>query len=159
MLKNTISDYKEGKLPKHTKREVVHEALKGHFGPGQIDIFLSEKPRKFTKKYTTKNYHDAMSLRNIGGVKSLSLVRDLVPLPSLTSLQRKFSFMSLLPGYIREIRIYIATHLSKLDSWKNGNGNLGVIAFDEVHNRKIGMYYAKYDLIVGEFSFTVVDLG
>ena len=159
VLKKTINLYKQGNLPKYTIRIVVHEALKKHFGRGQIDIFLSEKPRRFTKNYTTKNYHDAMALRNIGGVKSLALVRNLIPMPSFTSLQQKFSFMSLLPGYIIEIRIYIKTHLSKLDSWKNGAGKLTGISFDEVHNRKIGMYHAKFDLIVGEFSLTVVDLG
>ena len=136
---------------------MVHEALKKTFGPGQIDIFLSEKPRKFTRKYTTKNYHDAMALRNIGGVKSLALVRKMVPIPSLTSLQRKFSFLSLLPGYIIEIRIYIQTHLSKLDSWKNGSGKLTGISFDEVHNSKLGMYHAKFDLIVGECYYTNCD--
>ena len=59
--------------------------------------------------------------KRIEGVKSLAFV-SMISMPSLTSLQQKFAFMSLLPEYIIEIHIYISIHLSKLDSWKNRVG-------------------------------------
>ena len=148
----SVKAMKDGeKLPKYTEEIVCKKRLKRKYNEAQIDAMLSEKPRKRSRKWQTKDYGDAFKLLCNVGRKGYKYVRQsLIFQPGLTTLQAKFSFLSFMPGFIRHVFIYIQVHLVHTESWKNGHGRISVFGFDEVSLAKLAMYYQKFDCIIGK---------
>ena len=78
--------------------DMVRQRLKDHFSEATLDLIL-DKNRKFSKKWTNKDFCFAMLLKMISP-KSLKLLRksQILPLPANSTIKRKFSFMNVTPG-------------------------------------------------------------
>ena len=151
-LEKTVESFLEGNLPESTKETVVREQLKDKFYTEQIDFFVN-KDRKGTKNWSQELLCDTMKLRNnsLSGFKKVKEVfSKSLPLPSLSKLHKTYNFLSLKPGINTHMLTYFKHHLSHTESWRNGNGNLAVIKFDEVSTGKDGMYDNKNDMVVGK---------
>ena len=150
---------KHGKLPKYTQDLVCRRRLKRRYNEAEIDDMISEVPKKRSKKWTTKDYGAAFKLLCNTGRKGYKYVRNNIVLqPGLTTLQKKFGFLSFRPGFIRHIFTYIQIHLIHTESWKNGHGKHCVFCYDEVSLSKLALYYQKFDCILGKPNncFTII---
>ena len=78
--------------------EMVRLRLKDHFSEATLDLIL-DKNRTFSKKWTNKDFSFAMLLKMISP-QALKLLRTskLLPLPSNSTIKRKFSFMNVTQG-------------------------------------------------------------
>ena len=153
-LQLNIIDMKSGQLPKYVKEAVTREMLAGQFSEASIDFFLSKKPKRASTKWDKRDLRNGWRLL-LKGRKAFDHVRTEHPflVPSHTLLQKKFGFLSTLPGVIKPIYVYIKVHLSHTDKWKNGLASLLAICFDEVYLRKMGLYDSKFDMILGRIHF------
>ena len=147
-LRGLVQKYKSGDVPKNVKDDIVRQRLKRKCTPASVDFLMSDKKRKRSNKYTNEDFKIGYKLL-VRGKKTLDLVRKLVPtaVPSPCLVQRKFNFMSLLPGICIHIRTYINVHLKHTEAFEN-NGHLVGICCDEIYLNKIGMYYGKFDLAI-----------
>ena len=78
--------------------ESVRERLKDHFSEGTLDLIL-DKTRRFSRKWTNKDYAFAMLLKMISP-KALAFLRKSgkLPQPANSTLKKKFSFMYVSQG-------------------------------------------------------------
>lgn len=95
-LKN-LQDTTTTKGKKHME-DMVRLRLKDHFSEATLDLIL-DKNRQYSKKHTNKDFCFAMLLKMISP-KALTLLRKsgMLPLPSNSTIKRKFSFMHITPG-------------------------------------------------------------
>ena len=86
---------------------VVRERLSDHFTEAQLDLILNKK-QKFSKKWSSKDYQFAMKLKLVSP-KALRVLRKSgqLPLPSNSTLKKKFSFMYVTPGYVHASLEYL----------------------------------------------------
>ena len=78
--------------------QMVRLRLKDHFSEATLDLIL-DKNRTFSKKWTNKDFSFAMLLKMISP-QALKLLRTskILPLPSNSTIKRKFSFMNVTQG-------------------------------------------------------------
>ena len=147
-LRDKVSTMKRGNVPKYTKNIIVRKALKRTHTEAQMDWLLSEQPRKRSRKWSNEDFTKGYKLL-LQGEKTLDLVRKIAaPFPCQTLIMQKFNFLSTKPGIQTHVRTYIKIHLAHTEMWKN-NGNIIGVGFDEFSLAKIGMYYAKLDIVLG----------
>ena len=145
-------------IPKQTKDKIVRERLAGKFSKAQLDIALSSRKRKFSKKYDQSDYKQAMSLRLLSK-PALQLVRKETPLilPSATSLQRKFGFIHVCPGIIQPVLQFIL----QLKDEFSGIKSLTALCFDEMNLQEEAGLDTRMDMVIGpaKFAQTVMVRG
>ena len=147
-LRDKVTSMKRGNVPKYTREIIVRKALKRSYTEAQMDWLLSEQPRQRSKKWSNEDFSKGYKLV-LQGAKTLDLVRKIAaPFPCQTLIMQKFSFMSTKPGIQTHVRTYIKIHLAHTEMWQN-NGNLVGVGFDEFSLAKLGMYYAKLDIVLG----------
>ena len=73
------------------------------------------KDIEHTKDWSTKDYKNVYQLQSYGGPRSLKHVsKFIIPQPSTTSLQKRYSFISLCPGIIQPTIKYFIKILDKM---------------------------------------------
>ena len=91
-FRKTIKKYSGGKVPDTWKRRIVKERLNSKLSEGTLEMLLSKKPRRHTKKWTQADYARTLQLRLIGGKSSVNYVRkNVIPMPSEITVQQKMS--------------------------------------------------------------------
>jgi hypothetical protein len=128
-LQKMVQALKAGNLSRHLQDTVVKNRLKGQFSDGQLDMLLSNKPRKFSRKWTQTDYSTAMAIRGIS-IKAFNFVRkNIVPLPGDSTLNRKFGFIHISKGLIEPAVAYLQQKVPRMTSRET----LSAIAFDEMN--------------------------
>ena len=146
-----ISHYRAGKMPDYVKQGVVRERLKHKLSEGQLDIMLSKKPRKKSKKWTNEDYAKSQSLSLLMGKAAYDMVKEEVaPLPAYYTARKKYAHVRVIPNQIIKATLLHLKHLKK--SWKN-NEHLGLMSFDDVNLKNFGEYHKKLDKVIGNSQF------
>lgn len=104
-LKN-LQDTSSTKGKAHME-QMVRTRLADHFSQATLDLIL-DKSRQYSKKWTNKDFCFAMLLKMVSP-KALKLLRKskVLPMPSNSTLKRKFSFMHVTPGKISNCQVYL----------------------------------------------------
>ena len=143
--KETIVALRSGNLPEPLKNRIVKDKLKGSFSVSQLDWMLSKKKRSRICNLTSVDLSKAMRLR-CASTKAYKLVRkEHVPLPGLSTLNRKFEFMHVAPGIIKPMVVYFR----QVCPTKSARWKLGVTAFDEMAIENISDIDRYLDMTVG----------
>ena len=108
-----------------------------------------------SKLWSNSDYRNAMELRCISS-HGLKFVREnICPLPAYITLCKKFSFMHLIPGFMKPMMLYLSKTLPKNDPKKN----LFMILFDEVKITNKGQLDRKLDMIIGANKDNVCSIN
>ena len=124
---------------------IVKDRLKDHFSEAQLDLIL-DKTRVYSKKWTNKDFAFAMLVKMISP-KVLRLLRKskILPLPSNSTLKKKFAFLYVTPGYIHSSLGYLADLVPRL---KPGE-ELACLSFDEMKLMQRAEWDQKIDAVIG----------
>jgi hypothetical protein len=149
-LLKQVKSLKSGNFSRTLQDAVVKARLKGKFSEAQMDILLSKKKRHYSKKWSQKDYANAMSLRGFSK-KALAFVRkdNLFPLPAESTLNHKFSFIHVGPGMIKPAMAYLSQLVPRLSAREK----LAGLAFDEMNLRNLGDIDRYLDLAIGPNKF------
>ena len=103
-LKN-LEDTSTTKGKPHVEK-MVRGRLSDHFSEATLDLIL-DKTRQYSKKWSNKDFCFAMLLKMVSP-KALNLLRKskMLPMPSNSTLKKKFSFMNVTPGKIYSILVF-----------------------------------------------------
>ena len=78
----------------------------------------------------------------------LNTVRSkLILLPGATTVQKRFSWFSIIPGFIKPVILYLV-HMSQKPQWTQ-NDALFALKFDEIHLTKMPNYDSKNQCLIG----------
>jgi hypothetical protein len=144
-LQKTVDALKAGHLSRRVQDTVIKTRLKGKFSEGQLDMLLSKKPRKFSRKWTQNDYSTAMAVRGIS-IKAFNFVRkNIVPLPGDSTLNRKFGFIHISHGLIEPAVAYLQQRVPRMAARET----LAAIAFDEMNLKNIADIDRYLDMRVG----------
>ena len=96
---NNLTDPTTSKGKAHFD-QVVRKRLDKHFSEAQLDLIL-DKTKTYSKKWCNQDFKFAMLVKMISP-KVLKLLRKnkVLPLPSDSTLKKKFSFMYVTQGYV-----------------------------------------------------------
>ena len=131
-------------MRKKIAKEVLSTANE-NLSLGIINVMVDEK-RKFAKNLPNTDYKEAMKLRIKGGTKALDLVREkYIPLPSPSTLNRKFSWIHLAPGFIAPVLLYFISIFPKLTTVEK----IIVSTFDKMNTRNRADLEMKYEQLIG----------
>ena len=124
---------------------VVRTRLQDHFTVAQLDLILN-KDQKYSKKWSNKDFQFAMKLKLVSP-KALKVLRKSgqLPLPSNSTLKKKFSFMYVTPGYVHSSLEYLKRLVPNM---KPGE-NLACLSFDEMKIDGRAEYDRKMDAVLG----------
>jgi hypothetical protein len=138
-LQKMVDAFKAGNLSRHLQDTVVKNRLNGKFSNGQLDILLSKKPQKFSRKWTQADYSTAMAVRGIS-IKAFNFVRkNIVPLPGDSTLDRKFGFIHVSQGLIEPAIAYLRQRVPRMAPREK----LAGIAFDEMNLKASNIHNFK----------------
>ena len=85
-----IYHYRAGNMPNCVKEGVVRERLASKLSEGQLDIMLSKKPRKRSKKWTNQDYARSQQLSLLCNRRAYDFVKDeIAPLPGFQTARKK----------------------------------------------------------------------
>ena len=129
LLKNQNASLRSGKLPEVVKNRVVTEKLKGKFTPAQISQIISKKTQKKCMKWTEEDYNLGYKYRFLPRKQYNALrTQHNFPLPGISTIDKKFQFVHLSPGYIKPTLEFLK---KKALSMKESEKVIG-ICFDEI---------------------------
>ena len=129
LLKNQNASLRSGKLPEVVKNRVVTEKLKGKFTPAQISQIISKKPQKRCMKWKEEDYNLGYKFRFLPRKQYNALRKQhSFPLPGISTIDKKFQFVHLSPGYIKPTLEFLK---KKVLSLKESEKVIG-ICFDEI---------------------------
>ena len=138
-------------MPDHVKKKVVRSRLADKLSEGQLDIMLSKKPRKYSKKWTNDDYAKAQNLSLLCGKKAYDFVKDeIVPMPAFYTARKKYSHVRVVPNQIIQATLL---HLRHLRKFMKKNEHLCCITFDDVNLKNFGQYHMKLDQVIGNLQF------
>jgi hypothetical protein len=138
-LQKMVQALKAGNLSRQLQDTVVKNRLKGKFSIGQLDMLLSKKPQKFSRKWSQTDYATAMAVRGIS-IKAFNFVRkNIVPLPGDSTLDRKFGFIHVSRGLIEPAIAYLQQRVPRMATREK----LAGIAFDEMNLKASNIHNFK----------------
>ena len=133
--------YESGEVPKATKDVIVHKTLEGRFSKPVIDVMIDPN-RKRVQNAPESDYSLAMKIRRSSKKEALNLVRTVIPLPGLTGLQEKFSWLHVLPGLFKAVIAYYKLKIPHMKPLEE----LTACCFDEINLSEQGSLDSRYDL-------------
>lgn len=148
LLKKSLEKIKKELLDltdeKHVN-QIVKNRLKDHFSEAQLDLIL-DKTRVYSKKWTNQDFKFAMLVKMISA-RALTLLRKakILPMPSNSTLKKKFAFMYVSPGYIHSSIEYLKQLVPRM---KPGE-ELACLSFDEMKISERGEWDQKMDAVIG----------
>ena len=129
LLKNQNASLRSGNLPEAVKNRVVTEKLKGKFTPAQISQIISKKTKKRSMKWKEEDYNLGYKFRFLPKKKYNALRKQHnFPLPGVSTIDKKFQFVHLSPGFIQPTLEFLK---KKVLSLKESEKVIG-ICFDEI---------------------------
>ena len=132
-LKQQNAKMKQGNFSQNLKKKIASDVLQGTFSKAQISIMCSKGKKKFSH-WGDDDYKKAYPLR-MASSKAYKLVRSChVPLPEISTLCRKFSFIHIIPGILRPIMLF----LHKKCAFMSTKEKLSAICFDEMNMEVVG---------------------
>ena len=144
-------NYRAGKMPDFVKKGVVRERLAHKLSEGQLDMMLSKKPRKRSKKWTNADYAKSQSLSLLCTRAAYDFVKDeVVPLPGYQTARKKYAHVRVVPNQIIRATLLHLKHLKK--SWTK-NEHLALVSFDDVNLKNFGEHHKKLDKVIGNSQF------
>ena len=128
--------------------DVVRKRLNDHFTEAQLDLIL-DKTREYSKKWCNKDFKFAMLVKMISP-KVLTLLRKekILPLPSDSTLKKKFAFMYVTQGYVHPSLGYLEWLVPRL---KKGE-EFACLSFDEMKLSERGQWDQKTDAVIGPYK-------
>ena len=138
-------------MPDSLKKRVVRERLADKLSEAQLDIMLSKKPRKLSKKWTNEDYAKSQSLSLLCGKKAYDFVKnEVAPMPAFYTARKKYSHVRVVPNQIIQATLLHLRHLRKS---MRKNEHLCIITFDEINLKNVGQYHMKLDKVIGNLQF------
>ena len=129
LLKNQNASLRSGNLPEAVKNRVVAEKLKGKFTPAQISQIISKKTKKRCMKWKEEDYNLGYKFRFLPKKQYNALrKKHNFPLPGISTIDKKFQFVHLSPGFIKPSLEFLK---KKVLSLKESEKVIG-ICFDEI---------------------------
>ena len=138
----------QGNLPLKTQNEIICNKLSGKFTPAQLGIILSDKKRTRSNLWSKKDYTFAMKIRQCGtGSRVLKFLREsqICPVPSNTTLTKKFSFIHTMPGIIHPVIKFFKSVQADLTD----KDILVQITYDETYTKQKVGWDRQLDQIFG----------
>ena len=148
LLKKELSKIKEDLEnltdSKHIN-DIVKKRLNSHFSEAQLDLIL-DKTRVYSKKWVNQDFKFAMLVKMISP-KVLTLLRKskILPLPSNSTLKKKFAFLYVTPVYIHSSLEYLKHLVPRL---KPGE-EFACLSFDEMKLVERAEWDQKIDAVIG----------
>ena len=138
-------------MPNCVKEGVVRERLASKLSVGQLDIMLSKKPRKRSKKWTNQDYARSQQLSLLCNRRAYDFVKDeIAPMPAFYTARKKYSHVRVVPNQIIQATLL---HLRHLRKFMKKNEHLCCITFDDVNLKNFGQYHMKLDQVIGNLQF------
>ena len=124
---------------------IVRKRLDKHFSEAQLDLIL-DKTKEYSKKWCNQDFKFAMLVKMISP-KVLKLLRKnkVLPLPSDSTLKKKFSFMYVTQGYVHPSLEYFKKLVPRM---KKGE-ELACLSFDEMKLVERAQWDRKIDAVIG----------
>ena len=138
-------------MPNCVKEGVVRERLASKLSVGQLDIMLSKKPRKRSKKWTNQDYARSQQLSLLCNRRAYDFVKDeIAPLPGFQTARKKYSHVRVVPNQIIQPTLLHLKH--QRSSFKKKEW-LCVLTFDDINLKNLGQYHKKLDKVIGNLQF------
>ena len=135
---------------------MVKNALKRKFSEPQIDMLTSSKPRFYSKKWTKEDIRDAFILKSMSPKSKEWVSKNLVPLPSNTTVWRALNFLHLDVGILKPILVYMRHMRQQTDA--HPLDRLCAICFDECSVARIAEYDRILDKVLGKMIGSILHI-
>ena len=145
-LQTSVKAKNEGKIFKKTQDLIIRKRLEGKLSVPVLNCFL--KNRKGSRQWSNIHYQTALDMTETSKKCYNKFRQKLnIPLPSISSIQQRFSFVSVQTGYLQLMLRYLS-HQTKKPTWKPNDG-VCVISFDEMGLSPFAQFDDKTEACLG----------
>ena len=143
--KTIVNEQQAGKVPKQVSDTIFKERLKPFLSETQSNMWVNNLKRP--RQWSNEDYNLSEEINGLVSTKGFNAVRAHLPMPCKSALQKKFSWLSIVPGIVKPIASLVL-FLQQQPNWQEKH-RLVEEAFDEMKVSNLAMLDSRLECLSG----------